>query len=59
MDSIYNVVAHEFEVTCYLCPSVTRLYLAEFGQYLCLDCIKVLTAVVHCNQDMAENAELN
>lgn len=47
-----NVIAHEFECSCYICPNVTRFYVLEFDVYMCMDCIRVMSAVVSVCDDV-------
>ena len=42
---MYNVVTFNHEHSCFTCDTPTRHYVIEFEEWLCLECIKTLSAI--------------
>lgn len=45
MDGIFNVITQDIEASCVCCPNTTRCYVIEYNSYICIECIKILSAV--------------
>lgn len=48
----YNVLGFDDPLPCFTCGAPTKLFVIEYDQPLCIDCIMILSAVIVASEEI-------